>query len=121
MDWNNILETLTPTILSVASLIITAILGVILNALPPFIRMFVDQKAAQSIHNALMNGLRAALNEGLSGDAAVAKAVAYTETSAKGSIDHFAKSKTPVTISKLQDQAKAKVATVKKELNENPR
>ncbi|OWU83797.1 hypothetical protein ATO6_15295 [Oceanicola sp. 22II-s10i] len=109
MDWNSILEAATPAILALASAIITAALGLVSAKLPAFLRVYFDQKAAAAIHAALMNGLKVALQEGLKGEAAVNRAVGYAESSAKGSIDHFARSKTPVTVTKLQDQAKAKL------------
>jgi hypothetical protein len=109
MDWNAILEAATPLILALASAIITAALGIVSAKLPAFLRVYFDQKAAANIHAALMNGLRVALQEGLTGEAAVNRAVSYADSSARGSIEHFAKSKTPVTVSKLQDQAKAHI------------
>lgn len=110
MDWNSILEAATPAILALASVIITAALGIVSAKLPALLRVYFDQKAASAIHGALMNGLKVALQEGRKGDDAVNRAVAYADSSARGSIEHFAKSKTPVTVSKLQDQAKAKLA-----------
>jgi len=112
MDWNSILEALTPAILALASAIITAALGIVSAKLPGFLRIYFDQKAAAAIHAALMNGIKVALAEGRTGEDAVNRAVGYADSSARGSIEHFAKSKTPVTVSKLQDQAKAKLRDV---------
>jgi len=109
MDWNAILEAAVPLILALASAIITAALGIISAKLPAFLRVYFDQKAAASIHAALMNGLKVALQEGLTGEAAVRRAVSYAASAARGSLEHFAKSKTPVTVAKLQDQAKAHI------------
>jgi len=65
-----------------------------------------------AIHAALMNRIKVALSVGHTGEDAVNRAVGYADSSARGSIEHFAKSKTPVTVSKLQDQAKAKLRDV---------
>ena len=102
--WNEIYETIQPSLLLMIDGLITLVLGYITVKLPTVVRVWFEGKRSAHLQATLLNGARMALEGKLTGETAIDAIVDYAKRGATEAITYFGASE-----SRLRDMAMAKL------------